>query len=440
MTLIMHDARAGKITDPMRKVAEKEKVTPEFIRAGIAAGRIIIPQNVNHSIPPLGIGQGLFIKINSNIGTSMYVCDKAQELEKARISVQYGADTLMDLSTGKTEEDVRDLRKQILSGFPVPLGTVPIYQAGLRALRRGGAIIDMSEDDMFNVVEEQAKEGVDFFTIHAGITLALSEHIKSHRRMMGVVSRGGTFLTAWCLHHQQENPFHKNFDYLLEMAQKYDFALSLGDGMRPGCVFDSTDYAQVQELIELGDLVDWCWAKDIQVMVEGPGHMPANQIAANMQMQKQLCKNAPFYVLGPLVTDIAPGYDHITAAIGGTIAAMSGASYLCYVTPAEHLGLPTIEETKRGVIASKIAAHAADIVLRPAEALEWDRKMDIARKNLDWDGMINTAIDPETAAQIHYRGKSDKKETRCSMCGDFCAIQLLKDALGESDDQKKDEC
>ena len=429
MRLLMQAARSGQITDEMKAVAEKEKVTPEFIRDGIAAGRIVIPKNINHPISPIGIGKGLFIKINSNIGASMFVCDSAMEFAKAKISVQFGADTVMDLSTGRTEADVRAMRQKILQELPVPLGTVPIYQAGLRALQRKQAIVDMTEDDMLNVVEEQAKEGVDFFTIHAGITLNLCEHIKKHPRMLGVVSRGGTFLTAWCLHHQQENPYHKHFDYLLEMAQNYDFCFSLGDGMRPGCIFDGTDYAQVQELIHLSDLVERCWQKNVQVMVEGPGHSPANQIGPNMDLQKRLCKGAPFYVLGPLVTDIAPGYDEITAAIGGTMAAMAGADFLCYVTPAEHLGLPTLEETKRGVIASKIAAHAADIVLRPKEAMEWDRKMDIARKKLDWDGMFQAAIDPEVAKNIHFRGKKDKTETRCSMCGDFCAIKILEQAL-----------
>lgn len=429
MTLQMKLARDGQITEEMKQVAQKEHVSPEYIQKGIASGRIIITKNSNHKIPSLGIGEGLFTKINSNIGTSMFVCDKAMEIEKAKISLKYGADTIMDLSTGKTEEDVRELRQQILREIPIPLGTVPIYQAGLRAQRRNGAIINLTEDDMFSVVEEQAKEGVDFFTIHCGITKQLCDHIKQHPRTMGIVSRGGTFLIAWILNNGQENPYYKNFDYLLEMAQKYDFSLSLGDGMRPGCVFDATDYSQVSELLEISKLVQRCWDKNVQVMVEGPGHMPANQIATNMQLQKSVCKGAPFYVLGPLVTDIAPGYDEITSAIGGTIAAMSGANYLCYVTPAEHLGLPNLDDVKRGVIASKIAAHAADIVKRPEQALEWDRQMDIARKNLDWPGMIKHAIDPETAEKVHYRGNPNKQESRCSMCGDFCAIKILDDAL-----------
>jgi phosphomethylpyrimidine synthase len=431
MTLLVEHARNGQITEEMRIVAQKERVSPEFIRESLAKGLIIIPKNIHHNISPIGIGAGLFIKINSNIGTSMFVCDKVNEIAKAKISVQYGADTIMDLSTGKTEGDLQELRQKILKEIPIPLGTVPIYQAGLRAMRRSGAIIDMTEDDMLGVVEQQAKEGVDFFTIHAGITREICQYVKNHPRMLGIVSRGGTFLTAWCLHHGKENPYLKNFDYLLELAQKYDFALSLGDGMRPGSVFDATDYVQVQELMELSKLVDRCWSRNVQVMVEGPGHLPFNHIEANVKLQKSLCKGAPFYVLGPLVTDIAPGYDEITAAIGGTMAAIAGADFLCYVTPAEHLGLPTLDEVKRGVIASKIAAHAADIVHRPKEALEWDHRMDIARKNLDWETMIKTAVDPETAEKIHYRGNPNRQERRCSMCGDFCAIKVLDDALNE---------
>lgn len=436
---LMRLAKDHKLTNDMQIVADKEKVSVEFIQKGLASGRIVIPKNNLRQIAPIGIGDGLFIKINSNIGTSMFVCDPSQELQKAKISVQYGADTVMDLSSGKTEDDIRTLRKNILTEIPVPLGTVPIYQVGLRALKRHGAIIHMTEDDMFNVIEEQAKAGVDFFTIHAGITQQLCSYVQDHPRMMGIVSRGGTFLTAWILYHQQENPLNKNFDNLLELAQKYDFSLSLGDGMRPGCQFDSSDYAQNQELLEISKLVIRSWEKNVQVMVEGPGHMPANQIAANMTLEKSLCKGAPYYVLGPLVTDIAPGYDEITAAIGGTIAGIAGANFLCYVTPAEHLGLPTLEETKRGVIASKIAAHAVDIVKRPEFALEWDKKMDYARKNLDWDQMINTSIDPDTARTIHYRSDPKKKEARCSMCGDFCAIKVLDEILKTSS-QKNKEC
>jgi phosphomethylpyrimidine synthase len=286
----------------------------------------------------------------------------------------------MDLSTGVTEDDVKNIRKQILKEVKVPLGTVPIYQSALRALEKKGAIINFDEDDLFNVVEEQAKEGVDFFTIHVGVTKEIINYLKDHPRTMGVVSRGGTFLAAWILENDLENPFNRNYDYLLEMAKEYDFTLSLGDGMRPGSIFDSTDYAQIQELMEISKLVKRAWSQNVQVMVEGPGHIPANEIERNIKIMKSLCNNAPFYVLGPLVTDIAPGYDHIVSAIGGVMAGMAGADYLCYVTPSEHLALPNKEEVKRGTIASKIAAHAVNIARYGKRASDWDFKMDIARK------------------------------------------------------------
>jgi phosphomethylpyrimidine synthase len=289
----------------------------------------------------------------------------------------------------------------------------------------------MDEDDLFNVVEEQAKEGVDFFTIHAGVTREIVDYLVDHPRMMGVVSRGGTFLAAWILHNEQENPFTKKYDYLLEIAQEYDFTLSLGDGMRPGGIFDSTDYPQIRELMEISTLVKRAWDKNIQVMVEGPGHIPAHEIEQNIKIQKSLCDEAPFYVLGPLVTDIAPGYDEIVSAIGGTIAGLAGADYLCYVTPSEHLGLPNRDEVKRGVIASRIAAHAVNIARYGKRASEWDYKMDIARKNLNWKDMVTLAIDPDLAEEKHLRSGEKLDEEVCSMCGDFCAIKLLRDALEE---------
>lgn len=429
MTTLIKDAREGKITEAMKTVANNEQVDAEVIRRGIAQGRIIIPKSNRRDIPPLGIGEGLFVKINANVGSSKKHCDIEEEIEKAEIAVRYGADTVMDLSTGITEIDVKEIRKQILEKIKVPIGTVPIYQAALRSLDKKGAIIHMDEDDMFNVVEEQAKEGVDFFTIHVGITRAIVDYLKNNPRMMGVVSRGGTFLAAWILENKEENPFNKNYDYLLEMAQEYDFTLSLGDGMRPGCIFDSTDYAQIQELVEISKLVKKAWEKNVQVMVEGPGHIPAHEIPRNIEIMKSLCKGAPFYVLGPLVTDIAPGYDHLVSAIGGVIAGMAGVDYLCYVTPSEHLGLPNKDEVKRGVIASKIAAHAVNISRYGKKASDWDYKMDLARRDLDWEGMIKHAIDPELAETIHNRDDLGNGEEVCSMCGDFCAIKILKDAL-----------
>lgn len=420
----------GKITKEMELVAKKEQVDVEFVRKGIAKGRIIVPKNNRRAIEPIGIGEGLLIKVNANIGSSKRVCDINEELEKAKIAVKYGADTVMDLSTGVTEDDVKNIRKQILKEVKVPLGTVPIYQSALRALEKKGAIINFDEDDLFNVVEEQAKEGVDFFTIHVGVTKEIVNYLKDHPRTMGVVSRGGTFLAAWILENDLENPFNRNYDYLLEMAKEYDFTLSLGDGCRPGCIFDSTDYAQIQELMEISKLVKRAWTQDIQVMVEGPGHIPANEIERNIKIMKSLCDRAPFYVLGPLVTDIAPGYDHLVSAIGGVMAGMAGADYLCYVTPSEHLALPNKEEVKRGTIASKIAAHAVNIAKYGKRASDWDYKMDIARKNLDWEGMIKYSIDPELSREIHYRnGAIDDDDDVCSMCGEFCAIKILKDAL-----------
>ncbi|MEJ2248122.1 MAG: phosphomethylpyrimidine synthase ThiC [Candidatus Lokiarchaeota archaeon] len=427
----MEIARNGNITKEMEIVAKKEQVDVEFIRKGLASGRIIIPKSNQRNTEPIGIGEGLLVKINANVGSSKTVCNISEEIEKAKIAVRYGADTIMDLSTGKTEKDVKEIRNQIVNEINVPIGTVPIYQSALNALEKKGAIIHMDEDDLFNVVEQQAKEGIDFFTIHVGVTKEIVEYLVEHPRLMGIVSRGGTFLAAWILQNEQENPFNSQYDYLLEMAKEYDFTLSLGDGMRPGGIFDSTDYAQIQELLEISKLVERAWEHNIQVMVEGPGHIPVNEIERNIHMQKSLCKGAPFYVLGPLVTDIAPGYDHLVGAIGGTIAALSGADYLCYVTPSEHLGLPNKEEVKRGVIASRIAAHAANIARYGRRVSNWDYNMDLARKDLDWNEMIENAIDPELAAQIHSRSGEKVEDKECSMCGEFCAIKILKECLEE---------
>ena len=426
----MNTAKNGNTTKEMEIVAENEQVELEFIRRGIEKGRIIIPKSKRRDLEtPIGIGKGLLVKINANVGSSKTVCNIEEELEKAKIAVRFGADTVMDLSTGVTESNIQTIRKRILSELKVPIGTVPIYQSALRAIDTKGAIIHMTEDDMFNIIEEQAREGVDFFTIHVGVTKEIVDYLVDHPRTMGVVSRGGTFLASWIIENESENPFNRRYDYLLEMAREYDFTLSLGDGMRPGCIFDSTDYAQVQELLEISKLVKRAWAADVQVMVEGPGHIPANEIERNIKLQKSLCDDAPFYVLGPLVTDIAPGYDELVGAIGGTIAGLAGADYLCYVTPSEHLGLPTKEEVKRGVIASKIAAHAVNIAKYGKRASGWDYKMDTARKNLNWEEMIKQSIDPDLAREIHYRNGNSIDENVCSMCGEFCAIKLLKDTL-----------
>ncbi|MFX0075105.1 MAG: phosphomethylpyrimidine synthase ThiC [Candidatus Hermodarchaeota archaeon] len=435
MSTLIKTAREGKITKEMEIVAQKEQVEVDFIRKGLANGRIVVPKSNQRDTEPIGIGEGLFVKINANIGSSKRVCNINEELEKAKIAVKFGADTVMDLSTGVTEEDVNNIRKQILNEIKVPIGTVPIYQSALRALEKKGAIINFDEDDLFSVVEQQAKEGVDFFTIHVGVTKDLVNYLKDHPRTMGIVSRGGTFLAAWILENGLENPFNQNYDYLLDMAKEYDFTLSLGDGMRPGAIFDSTDYAQIQELIEISKLVKRAWLENVQVMVEGPGHIPANEIERNIKIMKSLCENAPFYVLGPLVTDIAPGYDHLVSAIGGVMAGLAGADYLCYVTPSEHLALPNKEEVKKGVIASRIAAHAVNIAKFGKKASEWDYKMDMARKNLDWEGMIKHSIDPDLSREIHYRNGVIDNDV-CSMCGEFCAIKILKDALDKSASKK----
>ncbi|MBN1110446.1 MAG: phosphomethylpyrimidine synthase ThiC [Methanomassiliicoccales archaeon] len=417
----MFRARAGP-SEEVRRAAESEGTDPEWIRRMLACGRAVMPCNPLHAPEPCVIGEGLRVKVNANLGTSRDLPEMGPELEKARVAVAYGADTVMDLSTGG---DVDALRRAMLKEVRVPLGTVPIYQEGLRAARRS-AVVDMDEDDMFNGIERHAQDGVDFMTVHCGITLESVSRLRRSGRLTDVVSRGGAFLTAWVLHNERENPLYENFDYLLELASKYEFALSLGDGLRPGCVADATDRAQVQELVILGELVQRCREAGVQCMVEGPGHVPLSQIEANVLLEKRVCDHAPFYVLGPLVTDIAPGYDHIVGAIGGALAAFAGADFLCYVTPAEHLCLPTVEDVREGVMASRIAAHAADLAL--GRGVERDERMAIARKALDWEGMFREALDPERARRLRQRGVTAEDEG-CSMCGDVCAIRLIKEYL-----------
>jgi phosphomethylpyrimidine synthase len=422
----LESARQGIVTPEIRAVAEKEGLDPEVVRAGVAEGKIVIPANVrHHNLDPYGVGKGLRTKVNANIGTSSDYGDLNTELEKLRICIEYKADAVMDLSTGG---DITAIRRAILAACPLPLGTVPIYQAGIEAIEKWGAIVDMTPDDLFNVIEQQAEEGVDFMTVHCGVTQASIERLKAQGRVTDVVSRGGSFLIGWILHHGQENPLYEQYDRLLEIARRYDVTLSLGDGMRPGSLADATDRAQVEELLILGELVERAWKAGVQVMVEGPGHIPLDQIVTNIQLQKSLCKGAPFYVLGPLVTDIGAGYDHITAAIGGAIAAAAGADFLCYVTPAEHLSLPTAEDVKEGIIGTRIAAHAADIVKGVKGAKEWDLKMSTARKNLDWEEQVRLSLDPERARKVHNRFVSSG--AACSMCGSYCAMELVEKYLG----------
>lgn len=421
-------ARNGTISPQIKHVAEKEGVETDFIIRGLAEGGIIIPANINHTnLIPCGIGKGLRTKVNANIGTSSDFCDLNMELRKLQTAIDFGADTVMDLSTGG---DISAIRRAIMNASTVPLGTVPIYQAGIEAIENRGAIVNMSVDDIFAVIEEHAKDGVDFMTVHCGVTQASLTRLKKQGRMTDIVSRGGAFLIGWMLHNDKENPLYQYYDRLLDLALEYDFALSLGDGLRPGCLADATDRAQIQELIILGELVEHSKEAGVQAMIEGPGHLPLNQIATNVQLEKSLCRGAPFYVLGPLVTDVGAGYDHITAAIGGAIAAAAGADFLCYVTPTEHLSLPSIEDVKEGVIASRIAAHAADIVKGVKGAKEWDEQMSRARKALDWKTQAELSLDPELSRQVH--SKIPANGVTCSMCGKYCAMAIVEKYLGIS--------
>ncbi len=422
-------ALAGKITPEMKKVAERERVDPEFIRSGVEQGTICIPANVNHeSLVPAGIGEGLITKVNANIGTSTDFPEIEKELEKLQAAIEAGASAVMDLSTGSSD-NIDASRRAIIEASTVPVGTVPIYQVAVKAMEEHGAIVDMTVDDFFEVIEEHGRDGVDFITVHCGVTLETIERLKREGRVADIVSRGGAFITGWMLHHDRENPLYEQYDRLLDIARRYDITLSLGDGLRPGCLADATDRAQIQELIILGELVERAWEAGVQVMVEGPGHVPLDQVEANMKLQKRLCHNAPFYVLGPIVTDVAPGYDHITSAIGGAIAAAAGADFLCYVTPAEHLGLPTIEDVREGVIAARIAGHAADLVKNRKKTWEWDREMARARKDLDWEKQIRLAIDPEKAAR-YRKSRNPEGITECTMCGKYCAMRIVGEHLG----------
>ncbi len=426
MSTQMKAAKTGQITEEMRIVARDEKESPQKICQRLAEGTVIITCNAQHeNVHPTGIGEGLRTKINTNIGTSPDLCDLNLEIEKAKIAVKYGTDTIMDLSIGG---NLNEIRRTILKTVNVPIGTVPIYQTAIEVAKKKGSIIHMTEDDIFNVIEKHAKDGVDFMTVHCGVTQQIVKRLAKHPRLMGIVSRGGTFLAAWILHHNKENPLYANYDHLLEIAAKYDFALSLGDGLRPGCIFDSTDWPQIQELLTIGELVERARAANVQAMVEGPGHLPLNHIEANVQLEKSICKGAPFYVLGPVVTEIAPGYDHIVGAIGGAIAGIAGADFLCYLTPSEHLGLPNLEDVKEGVIATKIAAHAVDIVKLGSKAASRDLAMAKARTNLNWKKQIENALDSEKAMRIRSRVKLKSPET-CSMCSEYCAIKILKRAL-----------
>jgi phosphomethylpyrimidine synthase len=421
-------AKKGIITPQMEAVARSEGVEVEVLRQSVADGTVVIPANVNHrNLVPCGIGKGLRTKVNANIGTSSDCGDATTELAKLSAAVSAGADAVMDLSTGG---DIPGIRRAILNASTVAIGTVPVYQAGIGAISSYGAIVKMTADDIFAAIEDHCRDGVDFITVHCGVTQSALGRLKKQGRLTDVVSRGGAFLIAWILHNGCENPLYEQYDRLLDIAREYDVTLSLGDGMRPGCLADATDRAQIEELLVIGELVDRARNASVQVMVEGPGHIPLDQIIPNVKLQKSICKGAPFYVLGPLVTDVGAGYDHITGAIGGAIAAAAGTDFLCYVTPSEHLSLPDAEDVRQGVIASKIAAHAGDIVKGVKGARARDDSMAMARKKLDWEAQARLSVDPEHARQVHSRRSSSG--TACSMCGKYCAMDLVSQYLGVS--------
>ncbi len=425
MTQIL-EARKGNTTPEMAAVARAEGLSVEHIMQGVANGTIVISKNNKHTkIVPLGIGKGLRTKINANIGTSKDRMSVKDEIEKLNVAVSAGADAVMDLSTGGP---IIEIRKEILNHSTVSIGTVPIYQAAVETIEQGRSIAQMDPETLFKVIEQQAEEGVDFVTVHCGVTIASVERLKRQGRIMDVVSRGGAFHLEWIIYNDKENPLYTQYDRLVEICKKYDMTLSLGDGMRPGCLADATDRAQIEELITLGELRDRAHEAGVQVMIEGPGHVPINQVETNIKIQKELCKGAPFYVLGPLVTDVAPGYDHITSAIGGTIAGAAGADFLCYVTPSEHLRLPDLEDVREGVMASRIAAHAADIAKGVKGAIEWDKEMARRRKALDWKGQIELSINPERSRKLR-ESSLPKESDVCTMCGEFCSMRGVSQYL-----------
>ena len=423
----MYYAKKGVITPEMNYVAQAEMLDPELVRSEVAAGKMIIPANIHHeNLLPMAIGREAKTKINANIGNSSLSSDICAELEKLQICLKYGADTVMDLSTGG---DLDMIRSAIIANSSVPIGTVPMYQI-IHDIKE---VENLTTDDILKTLEKQARQGVSYFTIHAGFLLKFMPLVA--KRKMGIVSRGGSLTASWMMHHHKENPFYEAFDDILEICAAHDVALSLGDGLRPGCLYDATDEAQLSELRVLGELTLRAWEKNVQVMIEGPGHIPLNQIEYNMKIERELCHGAPFYVLGPLPTDIGAGYDHITSAIGGTMAAFYGASMLCYVTPKEHLGLPNANDVREGIVAHKIAAHAADVALGKAGAIERDHAMSDARYAFDWNRQFELSLDPERARELHDESlpqESFKKAEFCSMCGPkFCAYKISKNLMKE---------
>ncbi len=422
MTLLDR-AKRGDIPDEIVQIAKNEQRSVEFVFERFREGKIVALGNNNRprKIETLGVGEGLSTKVNANLGTSRDKEDLDFELRKLKAAVDAGVHTVMDLSTGG---DLYSIRDRIIAESPVHIGTVPIYDVSVSTVDKGKGMIHMSPEDIFETIETHGKQGVDFVTVHCGVTQKIVEQIIKGERITGIVSRGGSFLAEWIHYNERENPLYEQYDRLLDIARRYEMTLSLGDGLRPGCLADATDRLQIGELVVLGELVQRAQEAGVQVMVEGPGHVPLDQVTDNMRIQKEICRGAPFYVLGPIVTDIAPGYDHITSAIGGAIAASTGADFLCYVTSAEHLALPSEEAVAQGVYVARIAAHAADIVKKVPGAIEWDNKMARARADLDWKAQRELAINPELASKIREETKPSDEDV-CSMCGEFCAIKKI---------------
>jgi phosphomethylpyrimidine synthase len=415
-------ACAGEVTAEMKAVAAGEKLDEANLIRAIAAGRVVVPANRHHrNLRPIGIGRGLKTKVNANIGTSIDFSSEADEKKKLDAVLECGCDTVMDLSTGG---DVTAIRRALLARSPIPFGNVPVYEMMVDAPKQGTPFVSLEPARMLEYVRRQAEDGVDFMTIHAGLTLKAIDKLGKKPRLAGIVSRGGSMLTAWMLHNRRENPFLEHFDALLDIARKFDVTLSLGDGLRPGALADGSDWAQLEELLTLGELVQRARRAGVQVMVEGPGHLPLPQVEMNIRLQKEVCAGAPFYVLGPVVTDVAPGYDHVTAAIGSAAAGAAGADFLCYVTPSEHLGLPDEEDVREGIMATRIAAHVADIAKGLPGALDWDRRMAEARRRLDWAGQETLCLDPAKFKRIRKRRQS--RTEACSMCGEYCVYKILE--------------
>jgi phosphomethylpyrimidine synthase len=424
--------KEGEIPEALRRAAKDEPLDAEGIAAEVVDGTAVFTLNSSRELErPCAVGKGLRTKVNANIGTSADKADLLFELAKLDAAVEAGADTVMDLSTGG---DIDAVRKRIVAESAVPIGTVPIYQAAIETQAKRGSIVQMTADDMFGAIERHAADGVDFVTVHCGVTTRALSCLEATGRLADIVSRGGAFLSGWIIFNEKENPLYEDFDRLLDIARRYDLTLSLGDGFRPGAVKDATDSAQIQELITLGELVSRCREADVQAMVEGPGHIPIDQVAENVKLAKEICRGAAFYVLGPIVTDVAPGYDHIVAGIGGALAASAGADFLCYVTPREHLGLPEVDDVREGVMVTRIAAHAADLAKNPDFFMEWDNEMSRARKSLKWEKQVELSLDPRRAGSVLAEcGVSD--DSGCTMCGEFCAMKFISNYLDSGQGQ-----